>query len=260
MSEVLPLAPRDGFPAARTARPSASDDVLAVFKRMIRERQLRPGQRLPNERHLAAQLGVSRPSLREAICALAAMNILHVRPGDGTYVSSLDAQLLAEPLQLVLAVEESAIFSLFEVRRIVEPATAALAAERATDDELRFIRAEMERGIACQADPEALITHDTELHRLVYNAAHNPLLLTTSASLANLVRHARLRTVRLPENAQLTVAEHQAFVDAICMRRPKAASAAMTAHLERIERHLRAEASLLNAPISGSLGTGFGIL
>jgi GntR family transcriptional repressor for pyruvate dehydrogenase complex len=229
------------FPAARLARQTATEDILALFKRMIRERQLRAGQRLPNERGLAEQLGVSRPSLREAIRALAAMNILEVRPGDGTYVSSLDAELLAEPLQLLLAVEESAIFSLFEVRRIVEPATASFAAERATADELQLLRAEMQRGIACRADPEALVYHDTELHRLVYRAAHNPLLLATSASLASLVHKARLRTVRLPENAELTVIEHQAFVEAICTRRPTEAAEAMTRHLERIERHLRAE-------------------
>lgn len=207
---------------------------------MIQDGRCRPGERLPNERDLAQHLGVSRPSLREAIRALAAMNILDVRHGDGTYVTSLDPELLAEPLQLILAIDVSAIFALFEVRRLIEPAAAALAAERATPQERDLLRRELERGMACQSQPVALIEHDTALHRLVHQAAHNPLLVSVSASLSGLARRARLRTVQLPENARLTMEEHRAYVEAICGGRPTAAAAAMLQHLQRIERQLRA--------------------
>ena len=220
---------------------SRPNDVFLLLKEMIRDGKCRPGERLPNERDLAHHLGVSRPSLREAIRALAAMNILEVRHGDGTYVTSLDPELLAEPLQLILAIDDSAIFSLFEVRRLIEPAAAGLAAERATSQERDLLRRELERGMACQSQPAALIEHDTALHRLVHQAAHNALLVSVSASLSGLARRARLRTVQLPENARLTMEEHRAYVEAICEGQPTAAAAAMLQHLQRIERQLRAD-------------------
>lgn len=241
MTEVSPLDSMFGVAHARPKRPATSDSVLVLLKKLIVQGDLRPGQRLPNERELAARLGVSRPSLREGIRALAAMNILDVRHGDGTFVSSLDAELLAEPVQLILAIDSSAIFALYEVRRITEPAAAALAAERATPDELELCAEEMERGIESQSDLDQLIEHDTRLHRLIHLAAHNPLLLSTSASLAGLARKARLRSVLLPHNAALTVEEHTAIISAIRGREPERAAAAMTAHLMRVENHLRSE-------------------
>jgi GntR family transcriptional regulator, transcriptional repressor for pyruvate dehydrogenase complex len=229
------------FSVVSSHRRSRPKDVFLLFKAMIRDGQCRPGERLPNERDLAHHLGVSRPSLREAIGALAAMNILEVRHGDGTYVTSLEPELLAEPLQLILAIDDSAIFSLFEMRRLIEPAAAGLAAERATAQERDLLRRELERGMACQSQPAVLIEHDTALHRLVHRAAHNALLVSVSASLSGLARRARLRTVQLPENARLTMEEHRAFVEAICEGQPTAATAAMLKHLQRIERQLRAD-------------------
>jgi GntR family transcriptional repressor for pyruvate dehydrogenase complex len=227
------------FPATMSVRGSRPNDVLALFRRMIRDGRVRPGERLPNERDLARHLGVSRPSLREAVRALAAMNILEVRQGDGTYVTSLDPELLAEPLQLILAIDASAILALFELRRIIEPAAAALAARRATQVELDLLRREFERGAGVQQRPDALIEHDTALHRLVHQAAHNPLLLSVSASLTGLARKSRLQTVQLPENAGLTIKEHRAIVEAICARRPVQAAKQMLFHLKRIEGQLR---------------------
>lgn len=220
-------------------RTSAPDVVLNLLKKLIAQGDLRPGQKLPNERELAARLGVSRPSLREGMRALAAMNIVAVRHGDGTYVSSLDPELLAQPLQLILSIDTSAIYHLFEVRRITEPAAASLAAIRGSATDLEAIEKEMGQiGVAEQTDAE-LVAHDTRLHRLIHQAAHNPLLLSVSASLAELAHEARKRTVRLPRNAALTIREHQAIADAICTRDTGAAASSMLTHIDRIESDLR---------------------
>jgi GntR family transcriptional repressor for pyruvate dehydrogenase complex len=229
------------FPGGVFIRRSRPDDVLSLFTQLIRDGRIRPGQRLPNERALARRLGLSRPSLREAVRALVAMRILEVHHGDGTYVTSLQPELLAEPLRLILALDASSILALFELRRVVEPAAAALAAVRATAAERKALRAELERGKEFQGHPAALVDHDTTLHRLLHLAAHNPLLVSLSASLASLARQSRLRTVRLPRNARLTIREHRAIVEAVCARRPLEAARAMTRHLERIERQLRSE-------------------
>src|SRR4051794_29466492 len=103
---------------------------------MIVRGDLGAGQRLPAERDLAAQLGVSRPSLREAIRALIALNILESRHGEGTFVSSLDPELLSEPIDFVLQVNDDALLSLFEARRVLEAGGGAPAAGRATHLEL----------------------------------------------------------------------------------------------------------------------------
>ena len=205
--------------------------------------ELRPGQKLPTERDLAEQFAVSRSSLREGIRALAVMNVLTVRHGDGTYVSSLDPELLAEPLNFVLAINASAIFDLFEVRRITEPAVAALAAQRATGEELHLLREEMEGALSTELDSADLIAHDTRLHGLVHRASHNPILLSTSASLAGLAHNARVRATLLSANTQMTVSEHGEVVEAICARDSNAAARAMMAHIRRLENQMRLEES-----------------
>lgn len=205
--------------------------------------ELRPGQKLPNERDLAEQFEVSRSSLREGIRALAVMNVLTVRHGDGTYVSSLDPELLAEPLHFVLAINASAIFDLFEVRRITEPVVAALAARRATSEELDLLQEEMQGALTSELGPAELIAHDMRLHGLVHRACHNPILLSTSASLAGLAHNARVRATLLPANTQMTVSEHGDVVEAICARDSDAAARAMLAHIHRLENQMRLEES-----------------
>ncbi len=220
-------------------RPAASGSVLELLKTLIAQGQLRPGQRLPSEKELADRIGISRASLREGISALVAMNIVVVRQGDGTYVSSLDPELLAQPLQLILSVNPDAIFSLFEVRRITEPVAAALAAERASTAEVDALRDEMKNGIDSHQISSELVAHDSRLHRLIHQAAHNPVLTSVSASLAGLIHHARQRTVKLPRNATLTISEHEEIVDAITARDAERSRRAMTIHLVRVENDLR---------------------
>ncbi|MCB0176501.1 MAG: FadR family transcriptional regulator, partial [Anaerolineae bacterium] len=87
---------------------------------LLKEKQLKPGDKLPPERELAAMMQVSRPSLREGLRALSMMNVLEIRQGDGTYVTSLDPELLVEQLSLVLALDDSTLLQLFEARKILE--------------------------------------------------------------------------------------------------------------------------------------------
>lgn len=231
-------------------RPSAPDVVLNLLKKLIAQGDLRAGQKLPNERELAARLGVSRPSLREGMRALAAMNIVTIRHGDGTYVSSLDPELLAQPLQLILSIDTSAIYHLFEIRRITEPAAASLAATRGSEEDLAAIGLELKHIGDLEQTADELVAHDTHLHRLIHQAAHNPLLLSVSASLAALAHEARKRTVLLPGNAALTIREHQEIADAICARDAGLAASNMLAHISRIENDLSEHSGVQRTPDS----------
>lgn len=111
-----------------------TDAAIEKIKDMILSGELRPGDRLPKEPELAIKLGLSRNSLREAVRALTFMNVLDVRQGDGTYVTSLEPNLLLDALKFVLDFHrDETILQLFEVRRVLEPAAVALAAVRMRD-------------------------------------------------------------------------------------------------------------------------------
>ena len=101
--------------------------IVSRLLDLIQQRHLGPGDRLPAERELAATMGVSRSSLREALRALTVLGVTEMRHGTGTYVSSLEPDLLVRPLSFVLSLSDGGFDQLFEARKVVEPAIAALA-------------------------------------------------------------------------------------------------------------------------------------
>src|SRR3954453_13080622 len=108
-----------------------TDEAIEKIKGMIVSGELRPGDRLPKEADLAAQLGLSRNSLREAVRALSLVRILDVRQGDGTYVTSLEPKALLDGLSFIVDLHhDTTVLAVFEVRRILEPAATALAARK----------------------------------------------------------------------------------------------------------------------------------
>src|SRR5215213_7529656 len=114
-----------------------TDEAILRIKEMIVNGQLKPGDRLPREPDLAETLGLSRNSLREAVRALALINILDVRQGDGTYVTSLEPNLLLDALTFVVDFHrDDSVLDFLRVRRILEPAAAAMASMRATAEEV----------------------------------------------------------------------------------------------------------------------------
>ena len=114
---------------------------------------------------------VSRPSLREALRALAMLNIVEIRQGSGTYVSSLKPEVLIEHLDFVFALDDSTFTELLEARQMLEPGLAAAAATRATDEELALLRACVSRAAVDVDDPEVFLAADLELHQIISVAA-----------------------------------------------------------------------------------------
>jgi DNA-binding FadR family transcriptional regulator len=217
------------------ARRTYVAEAIRTIKDMILDGRLQPGQRLPPERSLSEALGVSRPTVREAIRSLQAMHILESRHGAGTFVASLSVEELLRPLQFVLALAEGGLEHLFEVRLMLEPGAAALAAERATDEQIDALRdcAERTQHEAVD-DADAMLRLDIELHEQIVRAARNPLLEHLWAATSALGAESRAYTVRLPGVRPSTIGEHHAIVEAIAARDPAAAGAAMTAHIARI--------------------------
>ncbi len=118
----------------RSRGSGVTHEAIETIRELIASGEWGPGTRLPREADLAAQLGLSRNSLREAVRALSLARVLEVRQGDGTYVSSLEASELLEPTSLATnLLQGRTVLELFEVRRMLEPEAAALAALRADD-------------------------------------------------------------------------------------------------------------------------------
>src|ERR1700746_171373 len=138
-----------------------TDEAIDSIRELIASGQWGPGTRLPREADLAKQLGVSRNSLGEAVRALSLPRVLEVRQGDGTYVSSLEPGELLEPtLSATHLLQGRTMLELFQVRRMLEPEAAALAALRADDDVLQDLRRELERMVAAGDRADELVEAD----------------------------------------------------------------------------------------------------
>ncbi len=227
------------FPAfGIVGRDVLPERISARLLSMIAEKQLQPGDKLPPERELAATMGVSRPALREALRALAMMNVVEIRQGSGTHVTSLRPERLVEHLDFVFALDDSTFVELLEARRVIEPGIAALAAERATDAELQELRTTLERTAAAIGDDAGFLEADVHLHSLITTAARNPILARFMASLTRLGLASRARTVTLPGVQAQTLRDHRAIIAAISSRDPEAAADVMRRHLEQIQARL----------------------
>jgi GntR family transcriptional repressor for pyruvate dehydrogenase complex len=233
------LEPHTATPAYGVfAREQLPERIASRLLSLISERQLRPGDRLPAERELAAAMQVSRPSLREALRALAMVNIVEIRQGSGTYISSLKPELLVEHLDFVFALDDSTFTELLEARQMLEPSIAAAAAERATEEDLARLRACIEQAAAAVDDPEAFLEADLDLHAAITAAAHNQIMGRFMASLTRLGMASRRRTVALLGVRARSLRDHQALVDALLRRDAAAAFAIMLEHLEHIHETL----------------------
>ncbi len=220
-----------------------TDEAILRIKEMIVSGSLKAGDRLPREADLADQLGLSRNSLREAVRALSLINILDVRQGDGTYVTSLESNLLLDALTFVVDFHrDDSVLEFLRVRRILEPAAAAMAAGRVTPDGV----AAMQRTIDLSAPgmtPEDLLALDVEFHRMVGEASGNSVLASLIEGLSGPTNRARLWRGHTQAGAhERTVREHQAILDALRGGEPDLAHAAMVAHVAGVESWLRVAA------------------
>jgi GntR family transcriptional repressor for pyruvate dehydrogenase complex len=221
-------------------RSAVTEEATKRILGMIQSGRLQPGDRLPTERELAASLGVSRNSLREAIRALVLMNIVHSRQGDGTYVSSLKPELLVKPINFILSIDPESIFDLFEIRRILESGAAHLAAERISEPELCELHKCLEDLKAHVDKPKRFLEADVSFHGTIIRAARNSLLTSLMESIKSLALDSRKRTVEITKVRRHTVLDHEAIYEALRRRDGEGARAAMIAHLTNVESSLRA--------------------
>ncbi|MGW0776095.1 FadR/GntR family transcriptional regulator [Streptomyces sp. NPDC002835] len=220
---------------------AVTDEAIEKIKAMIVSGALRPGDRLPKESELAAELGLSRNSLREAVRALSLIRILDVRQGDGTYVTSLDPQLLLEALSFVVDFHrDDTVLEFLAVRRILEPAATAMAASRITASELDALAAQLD-ALGPEPSVEDLVAADLDFHRAIVRASGNSVLCSLLDGLSGPTTRARVwRGLTQEDAVPRTLHEHRAILAALREGDGEAARAWATVHVASVEQWLRA--------------------
>ena len=220
---------------------AVTDAAIVKIKDMIISGELSPGDRLPPEKELSERLGLSRSSLREAVKALEVIRVLDVRRGDGTYVTSLEPQLLLEAMSFVVDLHDDAsVLDIFAVRRILEPAATALAAGNMTPETAERLRS-MVDAVDETTSVEDLVVHDLDFHRAIADATGNGYLSSLIDGLSSHTTRARVWRGITQENAVArTLAEHRSIVDALAHGDADLARALTTVHISGIEQWLRA--------------------
>jgi GntR family transcriptional repressor for pyruvate dehydrogenase complex len=222
------------------------EEIVEQIKKLITGGKLKPGDKLLAERELADQFQVSRASVREAIRTLEMLGMIDIRPGEGTFVRGGAGDDIIRPLAMFLAVERSSLLDMFEMRRIFETATAGLAAERASLEELDNIGSaveNMKERLNVQ-DPEKGEEFDAAFHYAIAEATHNSLLTKLFKTVSGEFHKANSAARRQlyqdkPQNAQILIDQHTQIFEAIRARQPQEASRAMLAHLMFAEGELR---------------------
>jgi len=214
-----------------------SDVIFEQIKKLIMDGELSPGEKMPPERELAAQLGVSRPSLREALHKLEAQGFLTQIQGDGTYVRSITSSSMDKAMEEFIK-RDDAIVDLMEVRRILETWSARTAAERATDEEidqmeeyLQEMKISLERG-------EVGHISDANFHYTISYATKNILLIHVMNTIYQWIERVsyevRSRLYTNMTNFENLYIQHQEIFDAIKSKDPDMAYDAMLNHMNYV--------------------------
>jgi GntR family transcriptional repressor for pyruvate dehydrogenase complex len=217
----------------------STDQVVAFVRGLIDRGRLRPGDRLPAERQLAARIGVSRPSVRAGLHALAAMGVVRSRHGSGTYIPDGPPLLGCEPLRFLAALHGFTRDEMYETRRILETEAAGLAAERATADHLATLAEELAGLFANRDNPGPFLVHDINFHRAVADAARNPIVSALVGMVSALYYERRRETATRAHASDLRDAAdaHRRIYQAIRARNADAARRAMNDHLLQAARY-----------------------
>src|SRR5256885_7221368 len=213
------------------------EQIVQQVEESIHKGAMKPGDQLPPERELAQQFGVSRTAVREAVKALHEKGLVEAYPGRGTFVTDGTSYSMRQSLDRMLKIgqPEGSAF-LAEVREILEPEIAALAATRVDDEDLASMREQIAIMDTARKDPDAFIEADLDFHLALAEAAANPLILSLIDSIVGLLREQRMGIFQVPGGPERGQVHHKRILDAMERRDAEKAREAMKAHLEQVRQ------------------------
>jgi DNA-binding FadR family transcriptional regulator len=214
------------------------EEIVVKIKDMLEKGRLKSGDQLPGERELSEVFQVSRSSVREALRTLETQGYLESRHGDGTYIASKPVESLVRSLASVIFSEKDSQMELFEMRRLIEPQLAYLAAERATQEEIAM----MEQALVLQEEAvargETGTDVDKSFHYIMAKATKNKVLLRLTDSMRDLLAESRDKYLQVEGRPGKSISRHRQVLDAIKAKDGELAAQVMLEHVQDIEECL----------------------
>lgn len=232
------------MPFQKVTPEKLSASVARQVELLILRGILRPGERLPSERDLAERLGVSRPSVREAVAELTDKGLLETRANAGIFVADVLGSAFSPALVKLFGSHDEAVFDYIAFRRDMEGLAAERAAKMASDTDLKVIATIFQKMEAAhpKRNPTEEARLDAEFHLSIIEASHNVIMLHMMRSMFDLLREGVFynRSVMFKQrtNRAQLLEQHRAIHDALQVRDPEAARAAVTQHLDYVEEAL----------------------
>ena len=227
------------YKVVRTSR--LYEQIVQQIEESVLNGTLKPGDQLPAERELAQRLGVSRTAVREAVKALREKGLVEAYSGRGTFITDGTSQAARQSFDLMVKIgQQEGAPHLAELRLILEPGIAALAATRIEEEHLSAMREAVAVMDRSQKDPAAYIEADLDFHLALAEAVANPLILSLIDSIVGLLREQRIKIFNVeggPERGQI---HHKSILEAMERRDPAKARDAMRAHLEQVREDSKA--------------------
>ena len=233
-------------------KESVRSQVFWQLRNQILRRTWPPGSKLPSEHELSRTMGVSRVSVREGIQHLVSLGILETRHGEGTFVRELNGQVHFNALIPMLVLDDIDILHVLEYRRIVEKGTAALAAERATDQDLIELEAVYDQMVQVSDNVAEFARADLEFHLVLAKATRNPVIIKVNNVLRSILE-VSMENIVSTLGMQDGLHYHRLIIETIRSRNAQAAESILQEHVDRTIVRLKAEAGL-TAP--GATRTG----
>ena len=205
--------------------------VVNYIRSLIEDGTLQPGDQLPPEREFAQTLKISRASLRTGIGYLAAMGVMKIRHGVGTFVADGPPEFGKASLGLMGALHGFQNWQMFEARIILESNIAALAAERGKDEHYTAMAEEIAEMYAAMKSPSDFLIHDLLFHRIISQASGNPILASVIETITSALYEKRRKTVERSIDMRESAEMHREIYRAIRTRKPEEARKLMAEHL-----------------------------
>jgi GntR family transcriptional repressor for pyruvate dehydrogenase complex len=211
------------------------EQIVQQIQESVEKGTLKEGDQLPAERELALQFGVSRTAVREAIKALHEKGLVDAFPGRGTFITSGNSNSMRQSLDRILkSGQPDGAAHLVEIREILEPEIAAMAAVRADEQDLTTMREAVSVMDNARDDADAYIEADLDFHLSLAEAAANPFILSLIDSIVGMLREQRKRIFYVDSGPERGQFHHKRILDAVERRDPQAAREAMQAHLRQV--------------------------
>jgi GntR family transcriptional regulator, transcriptional repressor for pyruvate dehydrogenase complex len=226
------------YKAVQTSR--LYEHIVRQIEESITRGVLKPGDQLPAERELAQQFGVSRTAVREAVRVLNEKGLVEAYSGRGTFVTNGTSQAIRQSLDLMIKIgQPEGSTHLAELREVLEPGIAALAAVRAEESDISALREAVDVMDRSRHDADAFIEGDLDFHLALAEAAANPFILSLIDSIVGLLREQRMRTYYVSGGAERGQHHHKRILEAVEHHDPARARETMQAHMQQVREDSR---------------------